>query len=115
LPSSAGKTSEPVVLIPAWRPEATDHFFFFPACEPNNNHGILLLRLEKAHRHALENHVHRNPRLGIQVMINKTWYMSMAETNCAKCGKKVYQSGLREKGFEAPIYLCALMAVYLFV
>jgi hypothetical protein len=30
-------------------------------------------------------------------------------------GKKVYQSGLREKGFEAPIYLCALMAVYLFV
>ena len=26
-------------------------------------------------------------------------------------GKKVYQSGLREKGFEAPIYLCDLMAV----
>src|ERR1700719_2176017 len=34
----------------------------------------LLLRLEQAHRHALENHVHRDQRLGLPVMIIKTWY-----------------------------------------
>ena len=36
--------------------------------------GALLLRLEQAHRHALENHVHRNKGLGLHVMINETWY-----------------------------------------
>src|SRR6202011_1536209 len=34
----------------------------------------LLLRLEQAHRHALEDHVHRDQRLGLPVMIIKTWY-----------------------------------------
>src|ERR1700731_4337265 len=34
----------------------------------------LLLRLEQAHRHALENHVHRDQRLGLPVMIIKSWY-----------------------------------------
>jgi hypothetical protein len=33
-----------------------------------------LLCLEKAHRYAVENHIHRNPRLGLSVMINETWY-----------------------------------------
>src|SRR3984893_18235555 len=36
----------------------------------------LLLRLEQAHRHALENHDHRDQRLGLPVMIIKTWYKS---------------------------------------
>src|ERR1700704_3788464 len=39
----------------------------------------LLLRLEQAHRHALENHVHRDQRLGLPVMIIKTWYKAVAE------------------------------------
>jgi hypothetical protein len=26
------------------------------------------------HRYAVENHIHRNPRLGLSVMINETWY-----------------------------------------
>jgi hypothetical protein len=30
--------------------------------------------LEKAHRYAVENHIHRNPRLGLSVMNNETWY-----------------------------------------
>ena len=32
-----------------------------------------LLRLEQAYRYALENHLHRNERLGLSVMINETW------------------------------------------
>src|ERR1700730_15665331 len=38
----------------------------------------LLLRLEQAHRHALEDHLHRDQRLGLPVMIIKTWYYSHA-------------------------------------
>jgi hypothetical protein len=38
----------------------------------------LLLRLEQAHRHALENHVHRDQRLGLPVMIIKTWYKGVS-------------------------------------
>src|ERR1700719_1085123 len=34
----------------------------------------LLLRLEQAHRHALENHLHRNKRVGLWVVISETWY-----------------------------------------
>ncbi len=34
----------------------------------------LLLRLEQAHRHALDNHVYRHPRMGLSVIINETWY-----------------------------------------
>ncbi len=34
----------------------------------------LLLRMEQAHRYALENHVHRNKRMGISVLITETWY-----------------------------------------
>ncbi len=34
----------------------------------------LLLRLEQAHRHALENHLHRNKRVGLSVVISETWY-----------------------------------------
>src|ERR1700694_4819378 len=37
----------------------------------------LLLRLEQAHRHALENQVHRDQRLGLPVMIIKTWYNAL--------------------------------------
>ncbi len=36
----------------------------------------LLLRLEQAHRHALENHLHRNKRVGLSVVISETWYYS---------------------------------------
>src|ERR1700737_3117702 len=36
--------------------------------------GPLLLCLEQAYRHALENHVYRHPRLGLSVIINETWY-----------------------------------------
>src|ERR1700732_481528 len=41
---------------------------------PRRHPRPLLLRLEQAHRHALENHVHRDQRLGLPVMIIKTWY-----------------------------------------
>src|SRR6201997_4451005 len=34
----------------------------------------LLLRLEPTRRHALENHVHRPPQLGLAVLINENWY-----------------------------------------
>src|SRR5712672_2841042 len=34
----------------------------------------LLLRLEQAHRHVLKNHFYRDERLGLPVMIIKTWY-----------------------------------------
>jgi hypothetical protein len=33
-------------------------------------------RLEQAQRPALENHIHRNPRLGLWVMISESWYKS---------------------------------------
>jgi Arm DNA-binding domain len=33
-----------------------------------------LLRLEHAHQYALENHVHRNARMGLSVMISENWY-----------------------------------------
>jgi hypothetical protein len=33
-----------------------------------------LLRLEQAHRYALENCVHRIKRMGLPVLINETWY-----------------------------------------
>ena len=33
-----------------------------------------LLRLEQAHQHALENHLHRNKRVGLSVVISETWY-----------------------------------------
>jgi hypothetical protein len=36
----------------------------------------LLLRLEQAHRYALENYVHRNKRMGLSVVISETWYYS---------------------------------------
>src|ERR1700732_4298678 len=41
---------------------------------PRRHPRPLLLRLEQAHRHALENHVHRDQRLGLPVMIIKTSY-----------------------------------------
>src|ERR1700682_1320718 len=44
----------------------------------------LLLRLEQAHRHALENHDHRDQRLGLPVMIIKTWYNDYCLTPCGK-------------------------------
>ena len=34
----------------------------------------LLLRLEQAHRSAMDHHVHRTARLGTSVLINGTWY-----------------------------------------
>jgi hypothetical protein len=36
----------------------------------------LLLRLEQAHRYALENYVHRNKRMGLSVVISETWCYS---------------------------------------
>jgi hypothetical protein len=33
-----------------------------------------LLRLEQAYRHALENYVYRNSRMGLSVLIKETWY-----------------------------------------
>jgi hypothetical protein len=33
-----------------------------------------LLRLEQAHRYALEDNVHRNKRMGLSVVISETWY-----------------------------------------
>ncbi len=33
-----------------------------------------LLRLEQAYRYALENHLHRNERLGLSVVISETWH-----------------------------------------
>jgi hypothetical protein len=38
------------------------------------------------HRHAVENHVHRHQRLGLPVMIIKTWYYPLAtkwKSDCA--------------------------------
>src|ERR1700732_889438 len=46
---------------------------------PRRHPRPLLLRLEQAHRHALENHVHRDQRLGLPVMIIKTWYKTATE------------------------------------
>jgi len=34
----------------------------------------LLLRLEQAHRYALEDNVHRDKRMGLSVVISETWY-----------------------------------------
>ena len=34
----------------------------------------LLFRLEQAYRHALENYVYRNSRMGLSVLIKETWY-----------------------------------------
>ena len=34
----------------------------------------LLLRLEQAHRYALEDNVHRNKRMGLSGVISETWY-----------------------------------------
>jgi hypothetical protein len=34
----------------------------------------LLRRLEQARRSALENHLHRNARLGVSVLISESWY-----------------------------------------
>ena len=34
----------------------------------------LFLRLEQAYRHALENYVYRNSRMGLSVLIKETWY-----------------------------------------
>src|ERR1700738_1155434 len=53
----------------------------------------LLLRLEQAHRHALENHVHRDQRLGLPVMIIKTWYYAFAVL-----GFKAFSSDPRSNG-----------------
>jgi transposase len=36
----------------------------------------LLLRLEQAHRYALENHLHRNERVGQSVTISETWFFT---------------------------------------
>jgi hypothetical protein len=33
-----------------------------------------LFRLEQAYRHALENYVDRNSRMGLSVLIKETWY-----------------------------------------
>jgi hypothetical protein len=33
-----------------------------------------MLRLEQAHRYALENPLHRNKRVGLSAMISETWY-----------------------------------------
>src|ERR1700738_4979423 len=41
----------------------------------------LLLRLEQAHRHALENHLHRNKRVGLSVVISETWYNTLEQTD----------------------------------
>jgi hypothetical protein len=49
--------------------------FSFGRIQISRRHfGPLLLCLEQAYRHALENHVYRHPRLGLSVIINETWY-----------------------------------------
>src|ERR1700686_1654991 len=58
----------------------------------------LLLRLEQAHRHALENHVHRDQRLGLPVMIIKTWYNSLLSGKITGNFTKIGPFG--EKSFE---------------
>jgi hypothetical protein len=35
-----------------------------------------IAELEKAHRYAVENHIHRNPRLGLSVMIFSAYSIS---------------------------------------
>ncbi len=41
--------------------------------------------------------------------------LSMAETNCVKGRRESVPVGLREKGFEAPIYFCASMSIHTLV
>jgi hypothetical protein len=41
--------------------------------------------------------------------------MSMAETNCAKWRRDNVPVGLREKGFEAPVYFRASVPIYFVV
>jgi hypothetical protein len=45
----------------------------------------LLLRLEPAHRPALENNVHRPPRLGIRRSHCEDWYKELASGSCDSC------------------------------
>jgi len=42
-----------------------------------------LLRLEQARQHALENPVHRNARLGLEVIVNDNWYNFVLKPRCA--------------------------------
>jgi hypothetical protein len=44
-----------------------------------------------------------------------TKQLSMAETNCVKGRRESVPVGLREKGFEAPIYFCASISIHTLV
>jgi hypothetical protein len=46
---------------------------------------------------------------------NELVRLSMAETNCVKGRRESVPVGLREKGFEAPIYFCASMSIHTLV
>src|ERR1700731_213768 len=53
----------------------------------------LLLRLEPTRRHALENHVHRPPQLGLAVLINENWYNWSGATQNFAQGTILFSSG----------------------
>ena len=67
------------ILIPVAESGHSRWYSKFLALEPRlqilrRHRRPLLLRLEQAYRYALENHLHRNKKVGLSVVISGTWY-----------------------------------------
>jgi hypothetical protein len=68
-------------------PDSTDlrvtGFFEYFTDERNS---AFIRQMEQAHRPAMDNHVHRPPRLGASVLVNEPWYKLLRVKSAAKTG-----------------------------